>query len=581
MRWAIIILMEIHILLTVSSGTFYDIDTSKYQGIVISSWTCINGEEIHEEQMPYQIEKMTGQNTIVLETVLEKVRHESNTLLLQTDAATIQAYMDDILIYNSRDSEYFEHMYYHTRNWNEIQLPQKGSAQTLRIELTPLSWNDELNIYETFLSDYATADFIITSSVGINMIFGTLVMLGMLGVLILSLACGLVKGVPIFNYLFLFAILDGIVNVANYFCDSDTSNLNMLEPYWIMIAIVIALFLYLNYAYHISLKNYSICMKIMRIMGYVIAINYVILLLHQLRGMSIIITCIISIGTTAVMMGVVWIKERKASQIQIASVITIFLTVLIDLYKMATGDWVLLGSATSLSVGCNIFIIFFADLIHLVRFESINMSKKEKNIDYKIALMQSQIKPHFLYNTLNSISWLCKSDPAKADEAIIRFSKFLRSNMKSLDEAELIPFEKEMEHVKNYVQLEILRFPIIQVEYELEYEKFFIPSLTVQPLVENAIKHGVSKREEGGVVTISSRVEADNIIVEIKDNGIGYNTLSYDANKSTGIRNVKQRLELCCNAVVAIHSTQGEGTSVTIKIPANQWEGELDEDHIR
>ena len=119
----------------------------------------------------------------------------------------------------------------------------------------------------------------------------------------------------------------------------------------------------------------------------------------------------------------------------------------------------------------------------------------------RISIMLSQIKPHFLYNALTVIQALCSIDPAAAENAVSEFSDYLRGNMSALTEEKLIPFLKELEHTKHYLTLEQLRFgDQLQVEYDLGPTGFQLPALSLQPLVENAIRHGVRAKTDDAII---------------------------------------------------------------------------------
>lgn len=202
-------------------------------------------------------------------------------------------------------------------------------------------------------------------------------------------------------------------------------------------------------------------------------------------------------------------------------------------------------------------------------------------IQSRIAIMISQIQPHFLYNTLTSIQELCLTAPEKAHTAITWFAQFLRSNMDSLSTTELIPFEKELHHVQNYLKLEAVRFgTLLNAEYEIEVSDFKIPALCVQPIVENAVHYGISKKEEGGTVTIKTFEDREKICIIVKDNGVGFKqdkdgrVIYQDKIKRThvGIENVKKRIQEQCGGFVQIKSKVGVGTEVSIKIPRERTE---------
>ncbi len=188
----------------------------------------------------------------------------------------------------------------------------------------------------------------------------------------------------------------------------------------------------------------------------------------------------------------------------------------------------------------------------------------------KTAIMLSQIQPHFLYNALNSIRVLCTRDGEMARTAIEEFAEYLRGNMDVLEQTELIPFEKELEHVRHYLYIELLRFgDEMQVKYDLQAKDFLIPPLSLQTMVENAIKHGVRKKEDDGIVQICSRETGDAFIVCVEDDGVGFDVTAPlpDDRAHIGIANTRKRLEELSHGSLIIESEIGRGTRVTIRIP--------------
>lgn len=189
----------------------------------------------------------------------------------------------------------------------------------------------------------------------------------------------------------------------------------------------------------------------------------------------------------------------------------------------------------------------------------------------KVSLMVSQIQPHFLYNSLTSIAMMCTKDPKLAKTATINFADYLRGNMNSLKEKKPVPFNRELEHLKKYLMLEQMRFgDMLNIEYDIQCTDFSLPQLSVQPLVENAVKHGVGMKEDGGTVTIATRETDDAYEVIISDDGVGFDTSDPpkdDGRSHVGMENVKHRLKDMCNADVIIESEIGKGTVSTIRIP--------------
>ena len=190
-----------------------------------------------------------------------------------------------------------------------------------------------------------------------------------------------------------------------------------------------------------------------------------------------------------------------------------------------------------------------------------------------ISIMLSQIQPHFLYNTLNSIYQLCETNPMLARSMVNSFSEYLRNNLSSLDEPGLISFETELAHIKTYLDIEKIRFDdTLEIEYDIECVDFSLPVLTVQPIVENAVKHGTSKKRGGGRVIISTREHADCYVITVTDTGCGFDVTKEkdDGKRHVGIQNVRQRLFNMCQGSLTISSEIGAGTVATIRIPKGE-----------
>ena len=191
----------------------------------------------------------------------------------------------------------------------------------------------------------------------------------------------------------------------------------------------------------------------------------------------------------------------------------------------------------------------------------------------RTAIMMSQIQPHFIYNVLNSIYYLCKVDADKAREAIKDFSEYLRANLKGIEQDRLIPFSRELEHVRHYLNLETMRFgDDLKVEMDLQTVDFMLPPLTLQPLVENAVKHGLLKKEEGGTIRIETLQKGNNTIVKIQDDGNGFDPemVKTDGQVHIGLSNVTDRLWNLCKGTMEIKSVRGKGTLITITVPTQR-----------
>ena len=204
------------------------------------------------------------------------------------------------------------------------------------------------------------------------------------------------------------------------------------------------------------------------------------------------------------------------------------------------------------------------------RIEEEKRAMELKLQESQISIMLSQIQPHFLYNTLNSIYHLCETNPMRARLLVNSFSEYLRNNLSSLEEPGLIPFETELSHINTYLDIEKVRFEdTLEIEYDIKCVDFSLPVLTVQPIVENAVKHGTSKKRGGGTVRICTDENNENYIIKVSDTGCGFDPTNSrdDGKRHVGIENVRQRLANMCGGTLTIESTVGVGTFATIIIP--------------
>ena len=146
-------------------------------------------------------------------------------------------------------------------------------------------------------------------------------------------------------------------------------------------------------------------------------------------------------------------------------------------------------------------------------------------------------------------------------------SEYLRINLSSLTEKSLIFFEDELKHIETYLSLEKMRFGSrVHVIYDIKAREFYVPPLSIQPIVENAVKHGILKKTDGGTLTVRSYETERAYVVEIIDDGIGFDLsgVNFEKNVHFGINNIKYRIKEMCSGDVVINSEVGRGTDVTV-----------------
>lgn len=194
----------------------------------------------------------------------------------------------------------------------------------------------------------------------------------------------------------------------------------------------------------------------------------------------------------------------------------------------------------------------------------------------EIDALQAQIQPHFLYNTLNTVTAFCRTNPAKAAEILEELSNYLQGKFR-FNSMELIPLEQELDLLKSYLTIEQIRFGNrLNVNFCIESEANpLIPPLILQPLVENAVKHGVYPKSEGGTVKISIKDAREETIITIADDGVGIEPNKIecllndkDAKEvGIGLQNINKRMQKHYGYGLMVQSSINKGTTITVKIP--------------
>ncbi len=222
-----------------------------------------------------------------------------------------------------------------------------------------------------------------------------------------------------------------------------------------------------------------------------------------------------------------------------------------------------------------LMVLFMEMQVHSARMllettEEVAQSRIEVS-ESRIAVMVSQIQPHFLFNTLDSIYYLCAEDPQRAQKAIDNFSTYLRANLNSLDQTVPVPIEAELGHVRTYLELEKMSMEdLLDYEIDAAATGFSVPALSVQTLAENAVKHGVGKKVGGGRVVVRTRERNDCYLVSVVDDGVGFDAETVFGRDHLGIENTRMRLRSMCDGALEITSTPGQGTSAVMTVPKSR-----------
>ncbi len=242
------------------------------------------------------------------------------------------------------------------------------------------------------------------------------------------------------------------------------------------------------------------------------------------------------------------------------------------LFALNTGVWalqVLVWLCAPMVVGIALKVW------NALRIELKLEEQKRLLLEARLDALQRQINPHFLFNTLNSIASLVRTRPELAREMIVKLANILRALLKDHDS--FVPFADELKFTDDYLDIEVIRFgpEKLRVEKEIDPATLHVPvpSILLQPLIENSIKHGLEPRIGGGTITLRSRMQGDRVLIEVADDGVGISAGPAGSVRRTGagigMKNVRERLEVLygTEARFTVVSNPGRGTLVAIEIP--------------
>lgn len=502
---------------------------------------------------------------------------------------------DKLMISTGQREEFPSYIQYAGNSFQIFYIGSISTTDTIRIEIQKAYESCRINVINSFFSNiYTGKESAVYQSIMKNELFQPTIGLSLVivGILVLFLSIfqdsSLFKHARQIYYLGCFCIAGGI----SYICDSSYEFIDLLFPHLVfntlldLYSIPVLLYFYLMYIFHsVEHKRTKQFMKCIILLYVVLELIPLLLQvtgiydLHVLQDLYITIGGILILFTfCSLLYEILYLKNRELIKVAITAFPLMFaLTLKIFNVFLEQG---IERSYLRIGILSSCFLLLHSTIKFIKR--SITLSEQEKKMkeelqNTQIAIMLGQIQPHFLYNTLNTLQYICQKDSKLAAEAIEHFSKYLRGNVDSLTSNRPIPFTQELEHVKNYLYIEKLRFGNrVCVDYDLELTNFYIPTLTLQPIVENAIRHGITKQANGGIVKIQTRQVDDEIWIIVTDNGVGVaqNDSASQQRSHIGIDNVKKRLQLQCNGTIDITRSDCTGTQVTIRLKGQRLENE-------
>jgi len=198
-----------------------------------------------------------------------------------------------------------------------------------------------------------------------------------------------------------------------------------------------------------------------------------------------------------------------------------------------------------------------------------HMRQQQEIAHQRASIMVLQMRPHFIYNAMMSIYYLCVQNPKKAQQVTMDFTAYLRKNFTAIASEDTVPFADELEHTRAYLAVEQVQFEdSLLVDYDTPHKEFRVPPLTLQPLVENAVKHGMDPEYGPLRISIRTRETRAGSEITVEDSGPGFAPAADNSEPHIALENIRQRLEMMCGGKMTIRPRAGGGTVVTVTIPS-------------
>ena len=293
-----------------------------------------------------------------------------------------------------------------------------------------------------------------------------------------------------------------------------------------------------------------------------------LLLVLQLLNLVELHQALIWYGIGMAILHLVSLFGQKPERSELLWAFPFFLTLGVDLAIYLISDSMRSAPAFLIWIVLNLFVRGFGFIREAILRERDLRRKEEELRGAKVKTMMNQIRPHFIYNTLSSVYVLCRDNPPRAMEVIQDFTAYLQANFTAISAENLIAFTDELRHTKAYLAVESIRYgDKLSVDFDTRHTAFRLPALTLQPLVENAVKHGLGKGIGPEHIMVRTWAEKGRAVITVEDDGPGVGPAGEDSETHIGLSNVRQRLELMCGGTLDIAPRPGGGTVVTVTIP--------------
>lgn len=543
---------------------------SREIGILDSAWTCTYGDTRAEVTLPASL-SVPGESQVRFSTVLPEQESKGWGIRFRSRLQRVQVFLEETLIYQYPEQEVLGDVL--PSVWNYVRLPGNWGGKQLEIRVESpyqgfggLMQEVSIGNYNDLLLDTITSQlpyFIIS------------LILGLLGGALILLSF-VFRKYEQHRYQRTLGVL--LVFVALWLCGESRMPLEFPGPEAVYIITMLSLVLLPSFILsYLGSRWPRTCSRFTErfLIGSLFCEGFLLILqVTEIWALPEMLPAVlVLLAGTLVYAAYLHIRAARSGQVRTSELVCVFLI-------MASASWEMLSFLLRRTqVGMYVRISFLIFALNFLRLTILRIYrvwrenyKLEQQLEIsRLELMNSQIRPHFIYNTLNSIRALIRLDPERAYQAVYDFSTYLRGNMHSLQEKELIPFQEELKHIRAYLNIEKLRMgDRLRWEFQIENSDFLLPHLAIQPLVENAVKHGIWKKQGEGTVRILEREEPGFHWILVADDGTGFDPAALEEQEDTGhigIRNIRLRIREISGGTVEIESKPGKGTRVEVRIP--------------
>lgn len=540
-------------------------------------WTFSYKGKEKQIDIPSRQNVEAGETYEISHEISQELPSESR-LLFRSLQQKVEIFIDERLVYQYPQSPYFLDLT--PNHWNMVKLPDDTRGRLLTIKMQSEYEQFSGKIGEIYIGEYHAIFSHVRGKYGLSLIVGVLV--GCIGCMILLVNILAIQKKP-----HQAETVIGILFICTSFwlcgeAKMPFTKVSSLTQYFLVFVslLFIPFFFYLYLYFRMKEKNRNISLTVLWINGMVILGSF-LLQITGVRDYPAILPMIHGTIAIVFLYGVIVMGRElyKGSEIfkkqEVGFVLLFLLAMGIEMVRFYLDQYQILGIYIRLTLFLYAGSMLVSSGVKIYRTAKENRRLSRMLQESKTDLMISQIQPHFIYNTLNSIRTLIRIEPDQAYDMVYDFSKYLRAHIDSLSNEREIIFFRELEHIESYINIEKVRFgERLRVVYDIQTTSFYLPALSVQPLVENAIKHGICKKPEGGTVWIRSYEDKENeggYVVEVEDDGVGFDVEKWEASgnkkKSAGIRNITFRVQSISKAQLTIESEINKGTKAIIKFP--------------